>query len=96
MGLEGKRLMVPLLLLFMERPTYAFDAPEIHRDVCGNDVFDDSAALRVRVALSRLRALLGRDVVITQRRTTATGKMAARYMISETVDYSAIEQTLVS
>lgn len=95
-GLEGKRLMVPLLLLFMERPTYAFDAQEIHRDVWGNDAFDDSAALRVRVALSRLRVLLGRDVVVTLRRTTATGKMAARYMISETVDYVAIELTLVS
>lgn len=96
MGLEGKRLMVPLLLLFLERPTYAFDAPEIHRDVWGNDAFDDSAALRVRVALSRLRAVLGRDVIVTQRRTTATGNMATRYMISEAIDYFAIEQTLVS
>lgn len=96
MGLEGKRLMVPLLLLFLERPNHAFDARELHRDVWGNDAFDESAALRVRVGLSRLRAALGRDVVVTLRRTSSIGKMETRYMISERIDYVAIEQTLIS
>lgn len=96
LGLEGKRLMLPLLLLFLERPLYAFSAPEIHRDVWGNDAFDESAALRVRVALSRLRAALGRDVVLTVRRTSGLGTTETRYVMSDAIDYVAIEQTLIS
>jgi tetratricopeptide (TPR) repeat protein len=89
--LGAKRILAQLLRLFLEHPTRSFEAWEIHREVWEQDIFNDSSALRVRVALSRLRNIIGKNTLLTKRLLGATGEITTCYSLSPNIDYATIE-----
>jgi DNA-binding response OmpR family regulator len=92
-SLAGRRVMLPLLLAFLEKPDRALDAEQLHREIWGTDRFDDASRTRLKVALSRLRELLGPGVIETRRTTDATGATRAVFALSPKVPYLLIDRS---
>ncbi len=91
-SLAGRRVLVPLLLAFLQRPDRALDAEQLHREVWGTDRFDDSARTRLKVALSRLRALIGPGILETRRTTDAVGTSGTVFALSPRVAYALVDR----
>lgn len=90
-AIGGRSVVLPLLLFFLERPGGAFEASEVHRSVWGSDLFDAAAATRTKVALHRLRRLVGRDVVRTARTVEPTGTARTLLSLSD-LSYAVIDR----
>ena len=90
--LSGQRVLVPLLLALLGKPDRAFEAPHLHREVWGSDRFDESARTRVKVALSRLRALVGPGVLESRSVVSPTGVARKVFAIAAGLDFAIIER----
>lgn len=91
-SLRGRRVLLPLLLALLEKPDRPFDAEQLHSEAWGSDRFDDSARTRLKVALSRLRAVVGAGVVETHVSATATGATRTRYGVRRDLDFVVLDR----
>lgn len=53
-----RQVLVALLTVLLRAPQRIFTAQELHREVWGDERFDEAAQTRLRVAVSRLRTLM--------------------------------------
>ena len=60
-GGELKRVIVPLLRLLLRSPGEMITGPKLVEEIWGNVDYDQKARTRLKVAISRLRTLLGPD-----------------------------------
>ncbi len=90
--LGKRRILLPLLHLFLANPKRALDIEQLHREVWGTDRLDEADVTRVKVSLSRLRQLVGRQTIETRKITGPTGISRTRFQLRPTLDYAVIER----
>ena len=92
-ALGQKRIILPLLAHFLCQPESAFTVPELAAEVWNSPNLDKSMRTKVKVAVSRLRNLLGREhtVIVTGRRVEGT-RSVVTYGLSPEVDFYLLEK----
>jgi|GEM_PF-2358410 len=92
-SLGQKRVILPLLVHFLQNGDKAFTMAELASSVWDAPQMDDSIKTKVKVAISRLRALLGktRPYIVTGRRTDVAGRSVVTYGLHPNIDYVLVE-----
>lgn len=96
--LGEKRVILPLLLQFLRHPERTFGMDELAAEVWGAEGGRTSMQTKVKVAISRLRALLGkeREYVVTGRVELPDGSgSVVGYGLAEDLDFLLVEQVEV-
>ncbi|MFO0661301.1 MAG: hypothetical protein U0165_15930 [Polyangiaceae bacterium] len=88
----GRRILIPMLLAFLEHPNELWDQARLHREIWGIERFDAAARTRLKVALSRLRAMLGEGLIVTRKVSDAAGTVSAVFTLSPEIDYAVVDQ----
>ncbi len=91
-SLGQKRVMMPLLLHLLRNPDESFSMLELAREVWSAPELTPTVQTKVKVAVSRLRALLGknRHYIITTRKTE-DGQSVVAYQAAPQLPFSIIE-----
>ncbi len=91
-SLAEKRVILPLLLYFLRHPEGAFTMRELAEEVWGAQ---DSGSMqtKVKVAISRLRALLGKDrpYIVTQKVDRGEERPVVAYGLDDAVNFFVVE-----
>jgi len=91
-SLADKRVIMPLLLHFLRHPGGVFTMADLAHEVWGAE---DGSQMqtKVKVAVSRLRALIGKDrtVILTTRVEKDEGGSVVAYTLSPEVKYLLVE-----
>ena len=91
-SLAEKRVILPLLLYFLRHPEGAFTMRELAEEVWGAQ---DSGSMqtKVKVAISRLRALLGKDkpYIVTQKVDRGAERPVVAYGLDSAVKFFVVE-----
>lgn len=93
--LGEKRVILPLLLHFLRFPNTVFTMDELAAEVWKADDGRTSMQTKVKVAISRLRALLGkeRNFIVTSRVAVPGGKgSVVAYGLASELEFQLIEQ----
>ncbi len=92
--LGQKRVILPLLLHFLHNHAEAFTMAELARSIWGADEVTSSIQTKVKVAVSRLRSLLGkaRNYVVTTRKDE-DGKSVVAYTLAPGLRFVVVEDT---
>jgi ATP/maltotriose-dependent transcriptional regulator MalT len=92
-SLSEKRVILPLLLHFLRNPTKAFTMSELAEAVWGAKD-DGSMQTKVKVAISRLRALLGKDrpYIVTQKVDRGGERPIVAYGLDDAVSFYIVER----
>lgn len=90
-SLGKRRILLPLLQVFLANPDRGLDAEQLHREVWGTDGLAEQGTTRLKVSLSRLRQLVGRTAIETRTITTPIGGRRTLYGLRPTLDYAVIE-----
>lgn len=91
-SLGQKRVMMPLLLHLLRNPDDSFSMLELAREVWSSPELTPTVQTKVKVAVSRLRALLGksRNYIITTRKME-DGESVVAYQTAPQLQYLIIE-----
>lgn len=91
-ALGQKRIILPLLVHFLRRPDGAFTMNQLATDVWESPTLDDGIRTKVKVAISRLRSLLGkaRPYILT-RREIVDGHTMVTYGLDPGVAFHLVE-----
>ncbi len=91
-SLGQKRVMMPLLLHLLRNSDESFSMLELAREVWDSPELTPTVQTKVKVAVSRLRALLGksRNYIITTRKTEG-GESVVAYQTAPQLQYQIIE-----
>lgn len=92
LALGQKRVMLPLLLHLLRNPDESFSMLELAREVWDSPELTPTVQTKVKVAVSRLRALLGksRNYIITTRKMEG-GESVVAYQTAPQLQYEIIE-----
>ena len=93
LDLSQKRVMFPLLLAFLRAPGERFTMQELARDVWGEEGFSPAVQTKVKVAISRLRTLLGkaRKYIVTVR-AEEDGVSVVAYQLAPNLAFKVVER----
>ncbi len=91
-SLGQKRVMMPLLLHLLRNPDDSFSMLELAREIWDSPELTPTVQTKVKVAVSRLRALLGksRNYIITTRKMEA-GESVVAYQVAPQLQFQIIE-----
>jgi len=92
-SLGQKRVMMPLLLHLLRNPDDCFSMLELARVIWGSPELTPTVQTKVKVAVSRLRALLGksRNYIITTRKSEG-GESVVAYQTAPQLQFQIIDQ----
>lgn len=93
-SLSQKRVILPLLIHFLRRPQGVFTMAELAEHVWNTTDLTESMKTKVKVAISRLRSLLGRSrtYVVTGRRPAKKKGSEVTYGLAPDLEYYLIEE----
>ena len=93
-SLAEKRVILPLLLHFLCYPDSAFTMAELAESVWHTRDLSSSMQTKVKVAISRLRSLLGkqREYIETSRRKLPEGGSAVAYGLAPGLEFYLVEE----
>ncbi|MFT7580340.1 MAG: tetratricopeptide (TPR) repeat protein [Myxococcota bacterium] len=93
LSLQQKRVMMPLLVRLLDTPGECLSMRELALDVWGVDATTPSIQTKIKVAISRLRSLLGkgRDYVVTRRKDEG-GTSVVAYQIAPDLAFRVIRR----
>jgi len=92
-SLAQKRVILPLLVHFLRHGRESFSMLELAQSVWGAEDLNDSMKTKVKVAISRLRSLLGkgRSFIVTARRPERDGRSVVTYGLAPDLLYFLVE-----
>ena len=92
-SLAQKRVILPLLVHFLRHGGESFSMLELAQSVWGAEDLNDAMKTKVKVAISRLRTLLGkgRTFIVTARRPERDGRSVVTYGLAQDLPYYLIE-----
>lgn len=91
-SLAQKRVILPLLVHFLMRHDEDFTMGELAQHVWGAEELDNSMRTKVKVAISRLRSLLGkrRNYIVTGRRHETGKKSEVTYALAPRLEFRLV------
>ncbi len=94
-SLGQKRVMMPLLLHLLRNPDTSFSMLELAREVWDSPELTPTVQTKVKVAISRLRALLGknRNYITTTRKQEGAESVVA-YQVAPQLQFQIVEQAV--
>jgi len=94
-SLGQKRVMMPLLLHILRNPDTSFSMLELAREVWDSPALTPTVQTKVKVAISRLRALLGknRNYITTTRKQEGVESVVA-YQVAPQLQFQIVEQAV--
>jgi len=91
-SLGQKRVMLPLLLFLLRHPDECFSMAELARTVWDSPELTPTVQTKVKVAISRLRALLGKNrSYINTTRKMEGGESVVAYQIAPQLSYAIVD-----
>lgn len=92
-SLGQKRVILPLLVHFLQNGDQVFSMAELAESVWDAPELDDTTKTKVKVAISRLRGLLGkgRTYIVTGRRTPPAGRSVVTYGLHPSIRFLLVE-----
>lgn len=94
-SLSEKRVIMPLLLHFLSHPDAPFTMDALAADVWGSKDGRQAMQTKVKVAISRLRGLLGKDraYVNTTRVPVAGGGTVVAYALADDLEFYVVDRS---
>jgi len=95
LNLAQKRVMFPLLLTFLRSPDDYFTMERLALEVWGEEELDASVQTKVKVAISRLRSLLGKArkyIVTTRAEIEGQSGTVVAYQLAPNLAFKIVEQ----
>lgn len=92
-SLSQKRVILPLLVHFLRYHDTVFTMAELAQNVWESSDLTESMKTKVKVAISRLRSLLGksRDYILTSRRPDGDGGSVVTYGLAPDLEFYLVE-----
>ena len=93
-SLKEKRVILPLIRCFLDNPDTAHSMKELGLEIWGTQDVSSGMQTKIKVAVSRARALLGkdRDYIVTGSRAEPEGGSCVTYCLAEDLDFYLISE----